>query len=400
MRALAAFDKFKDAIGAREACAIARRALLEALPDWEVETAPLADGGDGFCETLCLEVGGRLERFEAAGPLGERRETTLGICELARVAPKARALLDLPAGASALGIVELAATSGLALVPPGQRSPWETTTFGLGQALREAERRGAEALLVGLGGSATHDLACGALQALGFRFLDAGGEPIEPFPSPAAWGEIHEIRPPDSGARLPLRIACDVGNPLVGPDGAAAIFGPQKGLDPRDLADLDRQTRRMAILLCRACGASHHNMDTPGAGAAGGAAFGLMTALGGTLLRGAELVFAWVGLAEKLERADLVATGEGRFDASSLQGKGPGALLRLAAEAGKRACVFAGSVGQLPEDFPYRDACFAITPPGGPLDAALAATGANLVAEIRRRIGSGRENGAKPAGRR
>ncbi|EDY84165.1 glycerate kinase subfamily [Verrucomicrobiia bacterium DG1235] len=380
--ALIAFDKFKDALTAHQACAAAAEAFAEIYPDWTVATSPLADGGDGFCDTLTRLCDGRFESSSVSGPLGQETTARYGIVETKTISPPAAKLLALPANTKTLAIVEFAQSSGIALVPQDQRSPWTTTSYGLGQTIAHAKASGADAILVGLGGSATHDLALGALQALGYRFLDKDSNEVAELPIPEKWEKIRSIQVPNSPLSLPVRIACDVENPLLGPNGAAAIFGPQKGLLKKEFQLLDSETNRLAILLCHATRTGIQMMNTSGAGAAGGAAFGLMAALDGSIVPGADLVFAWSSLHEKLAAAELVITGEGRFDASSLQGKGPGSLARLSLAEGKRLIILAGSLGPLP-DPKIADYAKAISPPNMPLPEALAKTEANIRAAIR-----------------
>ena len=189
----------------------------------------------------------------------------------------------------------------------------------------------------------------------------------------------------------PLRIACDVANPLLGPNGAAAIYGPQKGLRPADLRRLDNEAARLALLLCTHSAKPDALMDVPGAGAAGGISFGLMAAASAQLISGFDLVSAWLDLDSRLAAADLVLTGEGRFDASSLSGKGPGALAARAAALGKPVHVFAGAITAAPVP---GLALHAITPPGTPLPAALRAAATNLTATVDRTFGSASPSGS------
>ncbi|MDQ8201699.1 glycerate kinase [Pelagicoccus sp. SDUM812003] len=374
---LIAFDKFKDALTAVEACQTAAVALHDVQPDWQVSVAPIADGGDGFCHTLTSVAEGQFFHTSVHGPQGAETTATFGMVDTGDIDPAARLLLDFSPNAKRLAIIEFAQSSGIALVPPEERSPWTSTSYGLGQTIQAALEQGADSLLIGLGGSATHDLALGALQALGFTFFTRHGEPIDSYPTPDKWDEIGIIEPPDDLPKVELRIACDVENPLLGESGAASVFGPQKGLQPGDLGLLESETARIAIILCHACDAGIQTMDTPGAGAAGGAAFGLMNALDGRLVPGAELVFAWAGLGDKLAAADLVITGEGRFDASSLQGKGPGELAIKVLKQKKELRILAGSVGEI-ENEAIAKATLAITPPGTSLSEAIPATAKNL----------------------
>jgi glycerate kinase len=377
MRVLVAFDKFKDALTAAEACAAAAGALRAKHPDWTVDLCPLTDGGEGFAETLTASAGGSLEARPVTGPRGEPVDAVLGFVPGARVAAAVRRRLQLDPD-RALALIGLAAASGLERLPPARRDLWQTSTVGTGELLRAAGARDVGAILLGVGGSATHDLGCGALAALGVAFLDADGARVDP-PVPAAWDRISRV---DLSRRVvlpPLFIACDVDNPLLGPRGAAATFGPQKGLRPEDLARLEFRSARMAGLLCAACDQPPALAETPGAGAAGGIAFGLLVAAGARLVPGFDLVSAWLDLPARLATADLVVTGEGRFDATSLGGKGPGSLVRAAHALGKPVQVFAGSLGM--EAGATRHA---ITPANLPLAAALPRTAELLAAAVAR----------------
>ncbi|MBC2606801.1 glycerate kinase family protein [Pelagicoccus albus] len=379
---LLAFDKFKDALTAHEVCLAASQALQAAKPDWQISTSPLADGGDGFCDTLTQFCEGEFRQTNVTGPLGQATRARYGLVATDKISAAAAEKLDLPSSVGTLAILEFAQSSGIALVPQKDRSPWTTTSFGFGQTIAHAISEGAEAILIGLGGSATNDLAVGALQALGFRLLDKDGEELKRLPTPRNWQAISKIQAPEINASIPIRIACDVENPLLGPMGATQIFGPQKGLEPEDFNSLEAEMKRVATLLCESTQADSALFDEPGAGAAGGAAFGLMLGLGGKIVPGAELVFCWSNLYQKLEKADLVITGEGRFDASSLQGKGPGSLAKQCLDLGKDLIVLAGSLGDLNDDR-LKDCSHAITPPGTPLAQALSETKANLQRTIR-----------------
>ena len=389
MRILIAFDKFKDALTAIEACRVAAETLATTHPEWEIETAPLADGGDGFCDTLTGFLDGKFHHASVAGPLGQATQARFGIVSKFRLQNPAQSLLRFQESTRKIAIIEMAESSGIALTPIRNRSPWTTSSAGLGDLIANAVEHGAQGAIVGLGGSATHDLALGALERLGFSFLDAQGQELAGSPIPERWAKIASIDA--SGSILPddfeIRLACDVENPLLGPTGAAAVFGPQKGLTPERFDELEASTRRLAGLLCAACAVQPKSMDTPGAGAAGGAAFGLQTGLGASIVSGYELVKAWIGLTPKFERADCIVTGEGRFDASSLHGKGPGALALETIRADKRLQVFAGSLGEL-ENAPIPSDCLAaISPIDLPLEAALRATRENLARALRSTFG-------------
>jgi glycerate kinase len=374
MRVLVAFDKFKDALPARAACETAAAALQDLHPDWELDLCPLTDGGEGFCEVLCAQVAGRIEPVEVDGPRHTPVIGEYGVVSARALTPAARQHLGID---GPVGIVELASASGLDLVAAPARDPWLASTLGTGQLLSAAAEDGPSLLLLGLGGSATNDLGLGALAALGFRFLDAAGGHVA-TPTPSTWERIIRIERP-AALRLPaLLLACDVNNPLLGPRGATATFGPQKGLPAADVPRLEAQLARMAALLCAACGQPLALADTPGTGAAGGIAFGLMAGCGARLVPGFALVSAWLDLPARIAAADLVLTGEGRYDATSLGGKGPGALVAAARAAGKPVHVFAGAV-----DGPPDPALHAITPAGLPLTDALPRTDQFLAAALR-----------------
>lgn len=384
MRVLIAFDKFKDSLAAPAACAAAADALRTAHPDWSLDLAPLADGGDGFAALLTTAAGGEMVPVRVVGPLGEPRTAAFGLVRWAQLPAGARARLALPSlrEGDTLAVVEMAAASGLALVPPAARNPWRTSTYGTGQLLAAAAQRGARGIVLGVGGSATHDLGLGALGALGLKFFDTRGGAIFP-PTTSAWEHLARFAGHVPGAFPPLRVACDVTNPLLGPSGAVTVYAPQKGLAPADLPALESATARMATLLAVHCGQPLSLAHTPGAGAAGGLAFGLLTAARAQLVPGWALVHDWLELARRIAAADLVLTGEGRFDASSLCGKGPGALVAAATAAGKRTLIFAGSLGELPVSvLPPLAQAHAISPPHLPLAEAFVRAPALLGAAV------------------
>ncbi len=384
MRVLLAFDKFKDSLTARQACEHAARALRELHGGWSFDCCPLADGGEGFAEILTAAAGAALTSATVAGPRDGRPVTAhFGLVPAGNIPAAARALLTLPALAhdAPVAVVELAQASGLALLPPKQRDLWWTTTLGTGQLIRlAAEKFGARAVVLGVGGSATHDLGLGALAALGLKFLSADGDPLHP-PLPVHWVKLARITGKISPSLPPIRIACDVSSPLLGPHGAAAVYGPQKGLQAADLRRLDHASARVALMLGAHSGRSDTLMDVPGTGAAGGTAFGLLCAAGAQLVPGSALVAAWLDLDARLSAADLVLTGEGRFDASTLAGKGPGAVLARAGVLGKPVHVFAGAAEIVPAMAGVQP--HVITPAGTPHATALRDTAANLVRAVR-----------------
>lgn len=382
MRILVAFDKFKDSISASKACDAAAGAVASVRPDWDVDACPLADGGEGFAEILTRAAHGRESRSAVTGPRGEEVIAGFGIVPTAGIPAAALARIGAAAvrPGGTIAVVEMAAASGLALLAPRMRDPMRTSSIGTGQLIGAAARSRAHAILLGVGGSATHDLAIGALGALGIEFADESGTVLE-SPVPADWPRIHRIGGRISDPIPPIVIACDVDNPLLGPNGALAVYGPQKGLKLEDAMALEAQSARIASMICRHFGRPESLAGERGAGAAGGIAFGLMAAAGAKLVRGFDLVGSWLDLDARLASADIVVTGEGRFDDSSLSGKGPGAVVRRALALGKPVHVFAGQIAlarQIPGLFTHP-----VTPPGMELSEALARTPALLSGAVR-----------------
>lgn len=369
MRVLVAFDKFKDSLTAVEACSAAARAILQHAPGTEVDACPLSDGGEGFAPLLTRSAGGTERRVEVTGPLGARVTAALGEVQLGRVPAGAREALGLSGTqAGTLALADMASASGLALLDRGQRDPLRTSTVGTGQLILAAARLHPAALLLGVGGSATHDLGLGALGALGIGFRDPAGRPI-PEIVPGDWPRLAGLEGAVAPAP-PILIACDVDNPVLGPRGALAVYGRQKGLRESDAPALEAQTSRVVRLVCGHFGKHESLAAQAGAGAAGGIAFGLMAGCGAGIVPGFDLVASWLDLKARIRAADVVVTGEGRFDDSSLSGKGPGSVASWAAAEGKPVHVFAGQVA-LSRPVPGIEAR-AITPQGMELGLALA----------------------------
>lgn len=377
MNVLIAFDKFKGSMSASTACRAAQQALSQR---YATQLAPLTDGGEGFCEILTTVAGGTLTHHTVAGPRFKPCQAQLGIIDATSLSPELCHLLRLrPEGK--LALIEMAQASGYERLTEKERDPWQTSTLGTGQLLAIATEQGASAVLMGIGGSATNDLGIGALEAVGLSLTDENDAPLSQS-TPSQWttgtavnGEIwHTI--PD------IRIACDVSNPLIGPNGCTAIFAPQKGLKPHDFNRFEKAVGTMAKRLCAHFEKDRTLMATPGAGAAGGLGFGLMVACDAELVAGFPLVNLWLGLDKKLAQADTLITGEGKFDASSLCGKGPGTLVQQALAAGKTVHVFAGAFGEgldtIRARYPEQLHLHAITPSDMPLAEALAQGEANL----------------------
>lgn len=327
MKIVVAMDSLKGSLSSLEAGQAVREGALHADPEAEVTVRPLADGGEGTVEALVAGMQGTLRRVTVTGPMGDPVECAYGI---------------LPDRLTA--VVEMSGAAGLTLVKPARRDPLRSTTYGVGEVLRDAIGQGCRRFLVGIGGSATNDGGVGMLQALGYAFQDADGRPI---PRGAAGLEkLHTIRADrvlPQLAECSFRIACDVTNPLCGPTGCSAVYGPQKGATPAMIAQMDGWLARYAQMAARLF-PGKADPDHPGVGAAGGMGFAFLTFTNAVLESGIEIVLAETHLAEYIRQADLVVTGEGRLDCQTAMGKAPVGVARLAKKYGKPVIAFAGSV--------------------------------------------------------
>jgi len=320
-------NAFKGTLTAPQAAAAISRGVREVFPEAEIVEVPVADGGDGTTEALVTALHGELRAALVDGPLGDPVEARFGLVASGRTA-----------------VVELASSSGLALIPPSRQDPMHATTFGFGQLLEAAKEAGVTAVIAGIGGSATNDGGAGMAQALGFRLLDARGRELER--GGGALARLQTIDPSgfDRAWRsIDVRVACDVTNPLTGPMGASAVYGPQKGAGPGMVVELDAALARLSEVIERDL--RKKVADVPGAGAAGGTGAGLIAFLGAELVPGAPLVVDASGFDEKLKGASLVITGEGCADEQTAYGKAPGEVARRAQAAGVPVLLLAGSKG-------------------------------------------------------
>lgn len=335
MRILIAPDKFKGSLSAAEAASAMERGVRAVWPEAEVVRCPVADGGEGTARALCDTLGGEWIVCEVEGPLGDR--VRAGYAWVA---------------AEALAVIEMSEASGLALVPPDQRQPMRATTYGTGQLICDAIQRGAQRVIVGLGGSATTDGGAGMAAALGVRFQTAEGR-LE-RPAPEDFARLTRI---DTEARIPLPEiigASDVQNPLGGERGAARLFSPQKGASPEEV---ERLESALAALEARVkADLGHDCAETPGAGAAGGLGYGLITFAGASMNAGFDLVAGILALEEKVRVADLVLTGEGSIDLQTLEGKGPAGVAALARRHGRPVLAIGGRVVHDPRVYAAFDA--------------------------------------------
>ncbi|WP_159887594.1 glycerate kinase [Paenibacillus puerhi] len=326
MKVVIAIDSFKGSVTSLEGSAAIAAGIRSVYPDAEIISLPVADGGEGTVEALVTASGGRFVSLEVTGPLGQPVAAAYGLLGDGRTA-----------------VIEVAAVCGLPLVPEAARNPLHTTTFGVGEMIAGAMRQGVRDFIIGLGGSSTNDAGTGMLQALGYRFLDKDGQDVGR--GGAALLDIHSI---DAAGALTglqacrFRIACDVDNPLYGPEGAASIFAPQKGADEEAVRLLDRGLRQWATAAADLTGSDIASV--PGAGAAGGLGAAFVGLLGGTLESGIGVALEMIELDRHLEGAQLVITGEGKLDGQTSRGKVPYGVAQLARKRDIPVIALAGSV--------------------------------------------------------
>lgn len=344
MKIVVAPDSFKGNMRSAQVCAIVKEAILREMPDAEVPTFPMADGGEGTVEAVVAATGGTIESLAVCGPLGNPVTAQYGL---------------LPDGSA---IMEMASASGIELVPHDRLNPMEATTYGTGELLRHLLAEGHTSIVMGIGGSATVDGGVGMAQALGYRFLDVQGEVTRKL------GEIHSIDSTNVVEELKtahIRVACDVTNPLTGPNGAAAVFGPQKGATPKMIPVLDDGLANLQKLL--------GVPGAPGDGAAGGLGYGLRAFCNAEIVPGAALIADAVGLPDALVGADLLITGEGRTDGQTASGKLCSVLAGMAREHGAKSLLLSGALqGELDPFNDTFDYAFSISAGHTSLEACIA----------------------------
>ena len=327
MRILIAPQSLKGSLTAAEAGQAIAQGVQAAYPQAEIEIVPVADGGEGTVQALVDATGGQIVQQIVTGPLGEPVAAFFGLLGDGRTAA-----------------LEMAAAAGLPLVPPELRDPRITTTYGVGELILAALDYGSRHFIIGIGGSATNDGGAGMAQALGAELLTREGTAIAA--GGAALATLASISTATLDARLQectVEVACDVNNPLCGPTGASAVYGPQKGATPEMVAHLDAALAHYAQVIERDLGVSVR--DVPGAGAAGGLGAGLLAFLNATLRPGAQIVLEAVHLEERIRTADLVITAEGQLDTQTAYGKSVGAVAALAKRYGLPVLALAGSLG-------------------------------------------------------
>lgn len=325
MKVVIAIDSLKGSLSSMEAGRAIEQGILNVLPDTEVTVKPLADGGEGTTEALVEGMGGDLVKVQVHGPLETPVTAAYGMIQETGTA-----------------IMEMAAAAGIILVGKDKR-PLEATTYGVGEMIKDAIKRGCRKFIIGIGGSATNDGGIGMLTALGYEFLDEDGESAGIGAD--ALGKVVEIRTANVLPELKechFRVACDVTNPLCGENGATYIYGPQKGVTEEMREGLDEAMGSYAEVTKKSMGTDCALME--GAGAAGGLGFAFLSFLGAELLPGIELVLDAVGMEKAMEGADLVFTGEGRLDHQTAMGKAPVGIARLAKKCGAKVIALAGAV--------------------------------------------------------
>lgn len=346
MKIVIAPDSFKESLSALEAAEAIEKGFRSVFPDADYYKMPMADGGEGTVRSLVDATGGTIMERVVTGPLGEPVQAFFGITGDGRTAT-----------------IEMAAASGLHLVPAERRNPLLTSTRGTGELIRFALEEGVEHMIIGIGGSATNDGGAGMVQALGGRMLDRSGREIGP--GGGALSDLHEVDMSGLDARLAgvrIEVACDVDNPLTGPRGASAVFGPQKGATPDMVQLLDRNLSHFADVAEQALGKTFREKE--GAGAAGGLGAGLIAFLNADLRRGIDIVLNASRFEDIVRDADLVITGEGRIDRQTIYGKTP---IGVAKAAKKYDVPVIGIAGSLSDDSAVVhdhgiDALFSIVP--------------------------------------
>jgi len=355
VRILIAPDKFKGSLNAREVAESIATGLRDVLPDATIEIVPLADGGEGTADVICQACAGEWVTCAAHDALG--RSITVRYAWLRD---------------QSTAVMEMSEAAGLGRIASRERDPFQANTYGVGEMLLDAARRGAGEVIIGLGGSATNDGGFGMARALGFHFFADQREltngPVELVTLTRIVRDVEALT-----SNLPRIIgAADVRNPLLGARGATQTFGPQKGATPEQLEALEEALARLANVVTRDLGGDFR--DSAGAGAAGGLGFGLMSFCGATIRPGFDLVAEMLDLEAAIERAEVVITGEGALDDQTLEGKAPAGVARRARKLGKRVFAIVGRATQNPGVLEIFDGVFALATPSIPSEEAMTRT--------------------------
>lgn len=328
MNIVIAIDSFKGSMTSMEAGKSAAEGIRRVYPDAQIQVRPLADGGEGTVEALTAGLGGKLVTIPVTGPAGLLVDCPYGIVEETKTA-----------------IIEMSGAAGITQVTEAQRNPLHTTTYGVGEVIKDAIHKGCRRFIIGIGGSATNDGGLGMLQALGFDMLNASGQPVSMFGKGLAdLAQISTDHVFPELADCTFRIACDVTNPLCGEHGCSAVFGPQKGATPEIVQQMDGWLSAYAALAKNSFPKA--NPNHAGAGAAGGLGFAFLTFFNATLESGVKIVLEETRLSDYVKDADIVLTGEGRLDGQTVMGKAPIGVAQTAKEHGCTVLGFSGSVAK------------------------------------------------------
>ncbi len=348
MKVVIAVNSFKNSMSSIDAGRTAAEGVRKAYGDEPVDIVvkPLADGGEGTVEALVTGMNGEYRHALVSGPLEDRVDCTYGFLTETNTA-----------------IIEMSGAAGIGLVPEADRDPMNTTTYGVGEVIRDAMDRGTRNFIIGLGGSATNDCGMGMLQALGYGFYDKNGNPAGR--GGKALKDVVRIdltQVPEDLKECRFKVACDVNNPLCGPNGCSCVYGPQKGADPEMVRELDGYCAHFGAITAAALGNDFR--ETAGAGAAGGMGFAFLSYLGADLEPGIDIVMKEVRLEPELEDADYLITGEGRLDFQTAMGKGPIGVAKMAKKYGVKTIGLAGGVTKEAEECNSQgmDAFFSVIP--------------------------------------
>ena len=326
MKILIAPDSFKGSNSSLKVAEAIEEGVYRVFPEALVEKVPIGDGGEGTVDALVEANEGEIVSLQVEGPLGHPVDSFYGIVD------------------EGTAVIEMAAASGLDLLPEHQRDVLRASTYGTGQLIMHALEQGAEEIILAIGGSATNDGGTGMAAALGFRFLDAQGEELPPGGAALQkLASIDDSRVDPRARKASFRVACDVNNPLLGERGASAVYGPQKGAGPQDVKMLDKALQQLAKVVQLQFGQKVD--ETPGAGAAGGLGYGLLVFCDATLEKGIDIVLDAVNFDERLENKDMVITGEGKIDGQTAYGKVPIGIAYRAKQKGVPVLVIAGDIG-------------------------------------------------------
>ncbi|HFV0644087.1 TPA: glycerate kinase [Streptococcus agalactiae] len=326
MKVVVAIDSLKGSLSSLEAGNAIKESINEVIPGADVEVHPLADGGEGTVEALTLGMGGTIETIPVKGPIGEKVHASYGIISQRQLA-----------------IIEMAAAAGITLIATEERNPLHTTTYGVGEMIKDAISKGCRHFIIGIGGSATNDGGAGMLQALGYALLDKdnqeislGAQGLADLKSISTDKVIEELKECD------FKIACDVTNPLCGAQGCSSIFGPQKGADEDMITKMDTWLSNYATLATSVSEKADATIE--GTGAAGGLGFAFLAFTNAILEPGIDIILSEINIGKAISEADLVVTGEGRLDGQTVMGKAPIGVAKLAKKYGKKVVAFSGTV--------------------------------------------------------